>query len=143
MTILQRKLSFLKNYKLYCCPMSVKAPTCMEMCRLSPVKKFSCPSHWLFHLFQIFLQPPVPTPAVQSSMCISVPGPGNEPMPPAVKMHRLNHWTTWEVPSNCLSVSFSDRNKLDVFSNLSSEHGNMSWSLNRKTHHFSVSLVTY
>ena len=64
-------------------------------------------------------------------------------MPPAVKMHRLNHWTTWEVPSNCLSVSFSDRNKLDVFSSLSSEHGNMSWSLNRKTHYFSLSLVTY
>lgn len=39
------------------------------------------------------------------------------------------------IPSfpSTLRISFPNHNKLDVFSNLSSEHGNMHWVLNRKT----------
>ena len=64
-------------------------------------------------------------------------------MPPAMRVLVLIAGPPGKFPSNSLSVSFPDHNYLEVFSNLSSEHGNMRWSLNRKTHYFLLSLVTY
>ena len=33
-------------------------------------------------------------------MCVLVPQPGIEPMPPAMEMQSLNHWAAREVPPN-------------------------------------------
>ena len=141
MTIQQRKLSFLKKYKLVCLSYFYVSSDLD-----GNVQTLTCEEIFLSGCFiyaKVSSNPQSPPQPCRAACSILFPAPGIEPMPPAMRVLVLIAGPPGKFPSNSLSVSFPDHNNLEVFSNLSSEHGNMRWSLNRKTHYFLLSLVTY
>lgn len=103
----------------------------MEMCKLLTCEEILLSITLVVSFIPKFLQPQSPPQPCRAACSILVPGPGIEPMPPAMRGHVLTA-DHQEIPLQLFkSVSFPDHNNLEVFSNLSSEHGNMHcpWSL--------------